>query len=189
MREKKRCLANGICLRGGLLLFVLVFMFIGCASSPKEFNPKISGPQLIVEPDSIRLGVAKIMKAQIVFRGKGFVPEDSVFINLVGVKKKDKVVDVPVADGNVDKNGYFTAKVGTLAKVGELLRAKIGSNEKMENVIVISEPAIPEGVYTARAVSMESDRTAECKLVIKGPSVLDRLKDWIGGLLGKIQKK
>lgn len=189
MREKKKCISGGMILRGGLLLFVLIFMFVGCASSPKQFDPKVTGPQIVVDPDTIRLGVAKIMKTQIVFRGKGFEPDDSVFITLLSVKKKDKVLDVPVADGNVDKNGFFTAKVGTLAKVGELLRAKIGSNEKMENVIIISQPAIPEGVYTARAVSMESDRKAECKLEIKGPSLLDRLKDWIGGKLGKIQKK
>jgi hypothetical protein len=189
MRVTKRWLSSEICIKGGLIFISLILMLVGCASSPKEFDPKITGPQLIVEPDTIRLGVAKVMGTQIVFRGKGFVPEDSVFISLVGVKKKVQVVNVPIADGNVDKNGAFTAKVGTLAKVGELLRAEIGSNKKMENVIILSEPPIPEGVYTARAVSMESDKKAECKLVIKGPSVLDRLKDWMGGLLGKIKKK
>ena len=76
-----------------------------------------------------------------------------------------------------------------LVKVSELLRAKIGSNEKMETIIIVTQPPMPEGVYTAKATSMESDLTAECQLVVKGPSLMDRFKDWIGGLLGKIVKK
>jgi len=164
-------------------------MFIGCASSPKEFDPKIQGPQMVVQPDTIRLGIAKLKDTQIVFKGKSFQPEDSVFIKLLGVEKDGKKVDLPIADGNVDENGNFAAKVSLLVKVSELLRAKIGSNENMETIIIITQPPMPEGVYTAKAVSMESDREAKCELVVKGPSLLDRLKDWIGGLMGKIVKK
>ena len=182
-------LSNKTYLKGGLIFFIVIFMFIGCASSPKEFDPKVSGSQMIVEPGTIRLGIAKLTKTKIVFRGKGFQPEDSVFIKLLGVKKKDQVIDIPIADGNVDQKGYFTAEVGTLVKVGELLRAKLGSNEEMENIIIITQPPIPEGVYTVRAVSMESDKSADCKFIIKGPSIFDCIKDWIGGLLGKIEKK
>ncbi len=69
------------------------------------------------------------------------------------------------------------------------MRAKLGSNKKMETIIIITQPAIAPGTYTARAESMVSDRTAECKLVIKKPSIFDRIKDWIGKLLGKIEKK
>jgi hypothetical protein len=59
----------------------------------------------------------------------------------------------------------------------------------MENIIVVTEPPMPEGVYTARAISMLSDKTAECILNVEGPSLIDSLKDWIGTLLGKIVKK
>jgi len=176
-------------LKGGLISLILVFMLFSCASSPKEFDPNITDPQMVVDPDTIRLGVAKLTKTQIVFRGKGFQPEDSVFIELLDVKKKGQVANIPIADGNVDQKGYFTAKVGTLVKVSELLRAKIGSNEKMENIIIVTQPPMPEGVYRARAVSMESDKKAECNLTVKGPSILDRIKDWIGCILGKIVKK
>jgi hypothetical protein len=48
---------------------------------------------------------------------------------------------------------------------------------------------MPAGAYTARAVSMLSDKKAECTLNVKGPSTIDKLKDWIGKLLGKIVKK
>jgi hypothetical protein len=144
---------------------------------------------MLVQPECVRLGVAKLTKTPIVFKGRGFQPGDSVFINLIGVKKGGKVVDVPIADGNVDKYGRFTAKVGIIVKVSEMLRAKLGSNKKMETVIIVSQPPMPEGVYTARAVSMESDKKAECKLKVKGPSLGDRLTDWLGGLLGKIKKK
>ena len=175
--------------RGGLISVFLVLVFAGCAAAPKGFDPGISGPQMIVEPGAISLGVATLTKTPIFFKGKGFQPGDSVFINLLGVKKDGKSVDVPVADGNVGKDGLFTAKVGTLVKISEMLRARLGSNKKMENIIIVTQPPMPPGVYTARAVSMESDKTAECKIVVKAPSFMDRFKDWMGGLLGKIVKK
>ncbi len=174
---------------GGLVSLVFIFMFSGCAVSPKGFDPKIKGPQMIVEPGEISLGVAKLTKTPLVFKGKGFQPEDSVFVTLIGVKKAGKTVDIPIADGNVDKNGFFTAKVGTLVKVGEFLRARIGSNKKMENIIIVSQPPISPGTYTARAVSMESDKEAECNLEVKAASMGDKFKDWMGVRLGKIVKK
>ena len=181
--------SKDLLVKAGLISSIFIFMFIGCASSPKDFDPNTTGPQMIVEPDTIRLGVARMKGAKIVFKGKGFQPEDSVFVKLLNVDKNGEKVDVPIAEGNVDKFGYFTAEVGTLVKFTELLRAKLGSNQKMETIVIITRPPIPVGTYTAKAVSMESEKQAQCELIIKGPSLLDRLKDWIGGLLGKIQKK
>jgi hypothetical protein len=184
----KKWLSKGLFL-GGLVSFVFIFMFSGCGVAPKGFDPEIKGPQMIVEPGEISVGVAKLTKTPIVFKGKGFQPEDSVFITLIGVKKNGETLDVPVADGDVDKNGCFAANVGTVVKVSELLNAKIGSNKKMENVIIVSQPAISPGTYTARAVSMESNKIAVCKLVVKAPSMGDKFKDWMGVRLGKIEKK
>ena len=173
----------------GLVFLVLGFVSSGCTLPEKEFDPNIKGPQVIAHPEIISLGVAALTKTPLVFKGKGFLPGDSVFISLLGVKKKDKAVDLAIADANIDKNGYFTAKVSTLVKVSELLQAKIGSNKKMENIIVITQPPIPAGTYTVRAVSMESDKKAECKLVVNKPSLLDRFKDWLGIKMGKIVEK
>ena len=194
MNTKRKRLSKEVFLKSGLISIIVIFMVTDCATAQKEFDTKITGPQMIIEPDTIRLGVAKVMGTQIVFMGKGFQPEDSVFISLLGVKTKDQVVDIPIADGDVDNNGYFNVELGSdliamVFKIGVLLRAKSGVNEKGEKFIIISQPPIPEGIYTVRAVSMESDRTAECKLMIKGPSILDRMKDWMGGLMGKIEKK
>ena len=69
------------------------------------------------------------------------------------------------------------------------LRAKTGKNKKGETMIVVVQPPIPTGVYTVRAVSMDSDKTAECKLVFKNPSIIDKLKDWMGKQMGKISYK
>ena len=194
MNTKRKRFSKVAFLKGGLISIIVIFTVTGCASAQKEFNPKITGPQMIIEPETIRLGVAKVMDTQIIFMGKGFQPEDSVFISLLGVKKKDQAVDIPIAEGDVDNNGYFNVELGSdltamVFKIGVLLRAKSGVNEKGKKFIIICQPPIPEGVYTVKAVSMESDKTAECKLTIKGPSILDRMKDWIGGLLGKIEKK
>lgn len=174
---------------GGLICGVLLLALSGCAVSPKGFDPEIKGPQMIVEPPEISLGVATLTKTPIVFKGKGFESEDSVFITLIGVKKNGKTVHVPIADAEVDKSGHFVANVSTLVKVSEFLRAKLGSNKKMENIIIVSQPPIEPGTYTARAVSMMSDKIAVCKLDIKPPSVGDKFKDWIGVQLGKIVKK
>jgi hypothetical protein len=105
------------------------------------------------------------------------------------VKKEGKEVKVPIADSNVDEEGMFTAEVSTLVKVSEILRAKLGYNEEDERVIIVTQPPIPSGTYLAKAVSMEADITAETRLVIEDPSFVDKVKDWIGGIMGKIQKK
>ena len=196
MNIMRRWLSGEICLKGGLISIVIIFMVTGCATAKKEFKPNVKGPQMIVEPETIRLGVAKVMDTQFLLRGKGFQPEDSVFIEILGVKTKDKVVNIPIFDGDVEKDGHFTIETkpgydpaALTFKIGILLRAKTGLNKKGKTMIIVTQPPIPEGVYTLRAVSMESDKTAECKLTIKGPSLLDRTKDWIGGLLGKIEKR
>jgi len=172
-----------------LVLCFLVLLIVGCAPAQKEFDPNIKGPQLIAEPYEIRLGIARVMGMEIVFKGQGFQPGDSVFVSLLGVKRGEEVADIPIADGEVDRDGYFSAKVGKLAKISELLRVELGENEKLETIIIVTQPPIAEGVYTARGVSMESDKKAECQLVLKGPSILDRFKDWMGKILGKIVKE
>lgn len=176
-------------LKIGPVLLLVFLMLISSASSPKKFDSNVEGPQMIVEPGTIRLGIAKLKDTAIVFRGKGFQPGDSVFIRLLGAEKETRGINIPIADGNVDDQGYFNAKVGLIVKVSELLRAKIGSDKDLQTIIIVIQAPIPEGIYRAKAISMESPITAECTLIVKGPSLLDSLKDWIGGLLGKIIKK
>ena len=189
MQDMRKWLSHNMCFTGLVLFASLVFLFLGCATAPKEFDPGIEGPQMVADPCTVRRGVVNMLQTPLVFRGKGFQPEDSVFVTLVGVKKGGKVVDIPIADGEVDKDGFFSAKVSTLVKVSELLNAKLGSNKKMETIILVSQPPIPAGVYTVRAVSMESDKKAECSLKVAGPFVGDAFKDWVGGLKGKIVEK
>jgi hypothetical protein len=167
-----------------------------CTSAPKAFDPNISGPQIMVEPDALRLGVARVMGTDISIRGKGFEPEDSVFITMMGIKQNGKSVDIPIFAADVDKSGDFAVKttpgfdpVGLTFKIGILLRAKTGTNEKGKTILIVSQPPIPAGEYTLKAVSMESDKTATCRLVLKDPSAWDRFKDWMGRQMGKIRKE
>jgi len=173
----------------GLMLGVISMIAVGCATAPATFDPNVKGPQMIVEPSSLGLNVATVTGTAIVFKGKGFDPSDSVFIELLGVKKEGKEVKVPIAEADVGSNGEFAAKVETLVKVSELLRAQTGSNEKMETTIIVSQPTIDPGVYTAKAVSMNSKKTAECKWILEPPSFWGNFKDWIGESQGKIVKK
>jgi len=189
MNAKERWIGDTGYLKGGLIYIFLVFLLMGCATAPGGLDPNIKGPQVVVQPDAVTLGVVSVTRTPIVFTGKGFQPDDSVFIELLGVEKKGKKIKVPIADADVDSNGCFTAKVSTLVKVTELLRAKLGNNKKMETTIIITQPTILPGVYTAKAVSMESDAKADCKLTLMAPYSWDKFKDWVGVRKGKIVKK
>ena len=105
----------------GLFILGGIFLLSGCASTPKTLNPAISGPQVIVNPESVSLGVAALTGTKIVFEGSGFKPEDSVFITLFGPNGTEAVV----ADGKVGSDGKFTAAVGTLAKVTGILKGNV----------------------------------------------------------------
>jgi hypothetical protein len=170
-----------------LMILVCLIILSGCSSPPKILDPSIKGPQIIVNPETIRLGVVKMRDTNIVFEGSGFQakPGDSVLITLAG-PNETKVI---AAEAPIQKDGTFKAVVPPLTKFMELLRADVTFDEKFQNVVVISQPPIPKGVYTAKVESMISKQTAETKLSVKGKTVIDSFKDWIGKLKGKIQYK
>jgi len=180
-----------------LMILVCLFIVWGCASNPKTLDRSITGPQLIVNPESIRLGVVKLMGTKIafvelkptniVFEGSGFKPKDSVFVTLIG-PNETKVV---VAEAPIQPDGTFQAEVSKLTKITEFLKADAGFEikEKYEEFIIITQPPIPEGVYTAKVTCMSSDLTAETKLMVKGPSTFNSLMDWLGKKKGKIRDK
>ncbi len=171
----------------GLMTLACLIIISGCSSPPKILDPSIQGPQVIVNPETIRLGVVKMRDTNIVFEGSGFQakPGDSVLITLAG-PSETKVI---AAEAPIQKDGTFKTAVPPLTKIMELLRGDVTFNEKFENVVVISQPPIPKGVYTAKVESMISKQTAETKLTVKGKTVIDSFKDWIGKLKGKIQHK
>jgi hypothetical protein len=167
-----------------MVLTCLIIVW-GCTSTPKTLDPSVSGPQAIVNPETVCLSVSKLKDTHIVFEGSGFKSGDSVLVTLLGPNE----TRVFVAEAPVKPDGTFKAPVSPLTKFMEILRADVTFDEKFQNVVVISQPPIPEGVYTARVGSMISKQTAETKLTVKGPSIIDSLKDWIGGLTGKIKHK
>jgi hypothetical protein len=172
---------------------MILFSFLivsGCSNNPKTLDRSVTGPQVIVNPESIRLGVAKLMDTIILFEGSGFKPGDSIFITLLGPNETKAIV----AEAPIKPDGTFKAELGRssiskLTKAMEILRADIVPNEKFEPVVVISQPPIPKGVYTVKVTSMLSPLTAETKLTVKGPTVINSVMDWIGGLTGKIEHK
>ncbi len=168
------------------IMSVGFFILSSCSSPPKTLDRSVSGPQVIVNPETVRLGVAKVAKkTNLIFEGSGFKPGDSIFITLLGPNETKAIV----AEAPIQPDGTFKATVPPLTKVMEILRGDITFNDKFENVIVISQPPIPKGVYTAKVTSMLSNLTAETKLNVKGPTVIDSLTDWLGKVTGKIQYK
>lgn len=170
-----------------LVVSVCLIILSGCSTPPKKLDPSVSGPQMIVNPESVRLGVVKMRDTNIVFEGAGFQakPGESVLITLTG-PNETKVI---VAEAPIQENGTFKAAVLPLTKIMEFLKADVTFDDKFENVVVISKPPIPKGVYTARVESMMSKQTAETKLTVKGKTVIDSFKDWVGKLKGRIQYK
>jgi hypothetical protein len=189
-RQKKNSV--NLLILAGLFIVGVSFLIVGCASTPKApatLDPAVKKPQLIVNPDTISLGVDKLMnKTTIVFEGSGFKPKDSVFISLIA-----DGIDVPVASGVVGSNGTFKASVDTLAKITGLLRATPRSTYAKDGkqlvTMVLTQPTIPPGEYTARATSMISDKTADTKVVLRKPSFGESIVDGLGGALGKIEDK
>ena len=168
-----------------LMILVCLIAVSGCASPPKTLDPSVSGPQMIVNPETVRLGVVKMRDTNIAFEGSGFKPGDSVLITLTG-PSETKVI---AAEAPIQKDGTFKAVVAPLTKIMEFLKADVTFDEKFQNVVVISQPPIPKGVYTAKVESMVSKQTAETKLTVKGKTAIDSFKDWIGKLKGRIQNK
>jgi hypothetical protein len=193
------------------------FLAYGCSHrGPNTINQAASGPQIVVSPHSIRLGVATLMATDIVFKGAGFQSGDSVFISLARADQRTgemttRIVnpdgtftivspggfdsaELVVAQSKVDPDGSFTATVGILAKVNDILRAELAidtfaEDAEYRNTLVLTQEPVPSGTYTARATGMLSDQKAETTLVIADPSITDRLKDWVGKKMGKIQDK
>ncbi len=181
--QKKRC--SKLLLLVELFVLGGIFLLSGCASAPKTLNPTVTGPQVIVNPESISLGVAKLKDTQIVFEGSGFKPADYVFITLFGPNK----TEANVGSGEVGPDGKFTAAVDMMTKVTKILKATVRgkyADGSYDRFIVITEPPIPAGTYTAKATSVSSNQTAETKLIINEPSIGDSLKDWLGKKMGKI---
>ena len=92
-----------------------------------------------------------------------------------------------VINGITNDSTEFVAEVDKVSKIMNILRADYGVGEKGSFVVVIGPP-IPGGKYLATATGYQSDRQASCDFIVKNPTILDRVKDFIGGLLGKIKK-
>lgn len=173
-----------------VVMATLILGGAGCATAPESHPPVCGqGPQLVVSPETVRLGVARLVSdTALVFRGSGFMPGDSLFISMRH-KNHPEETPVAIADAEIDEEGRFVTEVEKLVKITEFLHADIGLNADMEKYIIIDEEPIAAGEYIITAQSMESERTARCTLTVKRPCLGDRLKDWMGRLLGKIEKR
>jgi hypothetical protein len=187
MSTQKKVRFWGLLVSACLIVTGGVFILSGCSSPPKKLDPSVSEPQLIVNPETIRLGVAKVLDTIIVFEGSGFKPKDSIFIELLGPKQTKLVV----AEALIQPDGTFKAEVSKLTRITEILRADANFEieKKYKEFVIITQPPIPGGVYSAKVTCMSSDMTAETKLTIKGPSIVDSTKDFLGKKLGKIRYK
>jgi len=168
-----------------IALIIFLLTLADCASTSRTLNPNTPGPQLVVSPEKIRLGVVTLRDINIVFQGAGFKPGDSVFLTLSGPKETKLIV----AEAPIKADGTFKTSVPALTKIMEILKADVILDENFQNVVVISGPPVPEGEYIVKVNSMSTNLSAETKLTITGPNIIDKFKDWIGKITGKIRYK
>lgn len=173
--------------RKKILVLMLFFSFVvsGCSNKINTFNQTFIGPQVIVNPEEIHLGVVRLRDTNITFEGMGFTPRpgDSILIILYG-PRGSKII---AAEAPINTNGTFKASVSMLTKMMEFLKADILMDEHFKQVVLIKGPPVPQGIYTVKAMSMLGKQSAETKLTILGPTLIDSFKDWIGRLSGKIK--
>ena len=173
---------------GSLIALSGIFLLSGCAAKVKQLDPAIKGPQVVVNPSTVRLGVANLMKTQIVFKGSGFEPEDVVLVELLDVPVDGKKEKVVAGTAQVKNDGTFEAPIGTITKMSQFMRAKIDAF-KGQMIVFKSKPPMPTGTYTAVTRTLYSDDTARCELTVAGPGIMGSFKDWLGTKMGKIVVK
>jgi len=179
---------NFLCFFIVFIMFIFSFFFWGCATKEiRNDTVSPSPPVLSVNTPSLSLGVAKLLKTDIVFTGSGFPAGDSIFVTIVGADNKE----IAIANGKVQADGTFEIAASSLDKITGILNASVSGNYakdgSYEQFVVLTKPAIPAGEYTARATGMLFDKRADAKIKFNKPSYADRLKDWLGIKLGKIK--
>jgi hypothetical protein len=170
----------------GVMVLFFFFLIGSCASKlpvPEKLFPGYTGPQIAVTPKAIRLGIAGLVKTQVVIAGSGFQPGDSVFVDMVSTEGNQNI-NIPIDAAKIDPNGQFTVEVSKEVKALEILKLDIDPSDLTP--IVVRDP-IPIGKYLLKAVSVDSDRKAECPINVEAPSWGDKLKDKIGVWFGKIR--
>lgn len=176
-----------------LLIFVVLFSLVvlGCTTkTPKMPDRSFKGPQVVINPQEVPLGVASLMGMEMIIEGAGFRPQDTVLIWLIG----EKDIKVPITNAKVGEDGTFSVKFGKslqdiLVKVSEILRASMRTNEKSQTVLVITQEPIPKGSYKLRAENVIEPQMAETPVELVDPPFTGRIKDRIGKMLGKIEDK
>ncbi len=171
-----------------LIILSGIFLLSGCAPKVNQLDPSIKGPQVVVNPSTVRLGVANLSKTNIVFKGSGFDPEDVVLVELLDVPVEGKKEKVVAGTAQVKDDGTFEAQVGMITKMSQFMRAKIDAF-KGQIIVSKSKPPMPAGTYTAVTRTLYSDDTARCELTVKSPGMMGSFKDWIGTKMGKIVVK
>lgn len=144
-----------------LVTLMLGMVVLGCAR-PAE-APEKPTASLTVSPSSVELSMAMV-KQKITFTGTGFAPGDRVSIVLVSAWEGK---DVDIATATADENGTFTTEIPTTTKMMEILHIVAPG---WPPPFPEGTPPLAPGVYTAKAISWDSDAVATCEFELKAPA-------------------
>jgi hypothetical protein len=168
-----------------MLVFLVILLVSACASAPKTFDEAGSDPQILMVPETLRLGIARVLGTDMVCRGRGFAPGERVFVQMTGIEDANREEEIGLCSADADDQGCFTATVESSNKIFSILHASLLPRKKGLAVRSV-DPPIPTGVYLVTAEGLSSKNKAESRMRLTGPSIGDRIKDWLGGKLGKI---
>jgi len=94
-----------------VICFFLIFVLSAYPGNTTDTDIDSGSPQITVEPKTLSLGVATLMRTDIIFRGKGFTQGDSVVVKILDVKKEGSKEGIAVATAKIDYEGRFTTEV------------------------------------------------------------------------------
>jgi hypothetical protein len=149
-----------------LLLGCLVIGLVACAG----LQPK---PTANIEVTPVETAITPaLLKQPIQFKGSGFMPKETVVIDLMipkGVKIKtvaedEKSVGLAVADA--DENGNFDTKMGAVGTLNWLFQVGWTNNFKPK---LDEATPLPPGKYEIKATGMDSDKFGLATLTIVPP--------------------
>lgn len=146
-----------------IVLFIVAgcIQFSGCTAATTNTQAACAASIKAAPPEVPMIPPVLIGKFKI--EGSGFKPEDRVEIVLAGV---DKGKDLPVASAEADASGNFVTSIPPVTVLQGIFHLKFVRGKPTPDP---SNPPLPPGSYTLKAVSWDSPCKASCSFKLLAP--------------------
>ena len=164
-----------------IFLVMIVSLLAGCkgATPPPDLIPAWNPPPLPPESPTLRVtlpttlpAMLSILQTRIYFTGSGYKPNEMVVVKMdvppgVGIPGVKPGESVGVAFADADGKGNFTADMAAETKIKIFLRGTVLPTLAPDPE---SLKPIPHGIYTFRAIGMESGKVGVSRIEFVPPA-------------------